>query len=112
VAVAVRDGQAPAVVHGEIHDGHVDDRSIRDSMVWDGFDERAALHEVCWELAGKPERWTRQWNIGDSELAILRATVRVREARRRRTQLDDRRSALGPQKNRARIVELLGIARA
>src|SRR5688572_19792914 len=50
VAVAVRDGQAPAVVHGEIHDGYIDDGSIRDGMVWEGFDDRAALHEACWEI--------------------------------------------------------------
>ncbi|HEY5935649.1 MAG TPA: hypothetical protein VIU61_13460 [Kofleriaceae bacterium] len=116
VAVAVRAGQDPAVVHGEIHDGYIDNPTIRDGMVWEGFDERAALHEACWELAGKPERWTREWRIDGSELEPyceqLFEFEKLVEDGRAWMIVDPRFDSADAQKNRTRIVELLGIARA
>jgi hypothetical protein len=63
VAVATHSAQTPAVVRGEIHNGSIDsiDEPINDGFVWDGLDERAALHEVCWHLAGERPRWTLAW---------------------------------------------------
>jgi len=114
VAVAVRDGQAPAVAHGEIHDGYLE--GLEDGMVWDGFDERAALHEACWEMAGKPERWTRQWTIDGS--ALEKYCEQLFEFEQLVADglgwmiVDPRFDSADAQKNRARIVDLLGIARA
>jgi hypothetical protein len=60
-AVALRlqaaDDAGAAAVLGVIHDGVIaphDGSRCSDRFVWDGRDERAALHEACWELAGRP----------------------------------------------------------
>ena len=56
VALRVSPGDEPQVLEGEIHDGWLEGPDGEDGvMVWDGVDERAALHSACWTLAGKPE---------------------------------------------------------
>jgi len=56
VALRVHERQNPALAEGQIHDGWIN-ADVEDSNVYDGRDERAALHRVCWELAGKPGIW-------------------------------------------------------
>jgi hypothetical protein len=54
-----RDGD-PAVVAGRVEDGVIvgpGGEDLPDGFVGDGLDERAALHRVCWELAGQPSSW-------------------------------------------------------
>lgn len=50
--------EEPQVLRGEVQDGHLapPHASGEEScFVGEGDDERAALHERCWELAGRPE---------------------------------------------------------
>ena len=61
VGLCLNAGQTPATIEGLVHDGTfeaADGSRIADGMVWDGLDDRAALHKACWELAAKPESWS------------------------------------------------------
>ena len=57
-AVGLRlDDSAPEVtIEGLVHDG-VFEGSGSDDFVMDGVDDRAALHRVCWDMAGRPDTW-------------------------------------------------------
>lgn len=55
VALRLSDGDEPVVVEGPCHDGSFEAEDGDGAFVWDGLDERAALHRVCWELAGRPD---------------------------------------------------------
>jgi hypothetical protein len=57
VGLRLRADQEPPILEGEIHDGRFEDSDEDDARVWDGIDERAALHKACWELAERPEVW-------------------------------------------------------
>lgn len=60
VGLALREGHTPAVVRGRCSDGALEDEDgspLADGSVADGVDERAALHEACWRLAGEPPAW-------------------------------------------------------
>ena len=72
VALATYEGQEPRVIEGEIQDGVIEpasgggeDDDLEDRFVGYGVDARAAVHAVCWELAGRAPwsgiegaRWT------------------------------------------------------
>jgi hypothetical protein len=68
LALRLNEEQEPILLEGEIHDGGIERPSgegdgeeaaydFEDAFVADGVEERAALHRVCWELAGKPQTW-------------------------------------------------------
>lgn len=60
VALALDEAQAPAVVRGRCSDGGLegeDGEPACDDFLGDGFEDRAVLHEACWQLAGEPDRW-------------------------------------------------------
>ncbi len=70
VAVRIDESQSPNVLFGEIHDGDIETKNCSankdDHDVGDGIGDRAALHQVCWEMADKPELWNedmeyREW---------------------------------------------------
>jgi hypothetical protein len=51
------DDRSPEVtIEGFVHDGMFEG-SGSDDFVMDGLDDRAALHRVCWDLAGRPDCW-------------------------------------------------------
>jgi hypothetical protein len=54
--------QEPPLISGAVHDGEFDDRGP-DGFVWDGLDQRAALHRLCFVAAGKPDRWPMNTKI-------------------------------------------------
>lgn len=61
VGLRINTSQSPPIITGLVHDGAFespDESRQPNGFVWDGLDERAALHEACWTLAGKPECWT------------------------------------------------------
>jgi hypothetical protein len=56
VGLPVDERPDEAPVTGLVHDGNLtcgDD----DFNVWDGFDDRVAVHDACWQLAGRPQSW-------------------------------------------------------
>lgn len=57
-AVGVRtcDDQEPEIVRGEVHDGGFEHE---DGFTGTGVEDRAALHEVCWNFAERPDAWDR-----------------------------------------------------
>jgi len=60
VGLCLRVGMEPRLIEGEVQDGSFEDEngeSIDDGFVWDGLDDRAALHRACYEMAGSPESW-------------------------------------------------------
>ncbi|MCW8139411.1 MAG: hypothetical protein KIT58_10965 [Planctomycetota bacterium] len=60
LGLALSAARTPAVIRGRCSDGSLEDADgapYPDGFVADGIDERAALHEACWRLAGEPASW-------------------------------------------------------
>lgn len=60
IALRLSVDQSPVLLEGQVHDGYIGeyDEDGEDSMVWDGIDQRAALHRACWKIAGQPDIWS------------------------------------------------------
>jgi hypothetical protein len=56
VGLRLDDTVPDVIVEGLVHDGAFEDSGF-DDFLMDGIDERAALHRVCWEMAGAPDTW-------------------------------------------------------
>ena len=56
VGLRLDDSEPQVIVEGGVHDG-VFQCAGSGTFVWDGLDERAALHRFCWEVAGSPGTW-------------------------------------------------------
>jgi hypothetical protein len=65
VALRLADDEKPQILEGEVHDGALESRN-QTTVVLGGIDERAALHRICWELAGKRE-WKNLKNVHPAE---------------------------------------------
>ena len=65
LALRLSDDEKPQIMEGEVHDGTLESRN-QSCMVMKGVDERAAVHRVCWELAGKRE-WKFLKNVHPAE---------------------------------------------
>jgi hypothetical protein len=67
VGVRVDLKQQPALIEGEIHDGrfYAEPDDPESGFVDSGIFERAALHRVCWELAGQPNPWLLEERVAE-----------------------------------------------
>lgn len=55
VALRLSPEEEPQVVRGEVQDGELEVEGEEGVFVAEGEEDRAALHERCWELAGRAE---------------------------------------------------------
>lgn len=58
VALRLDPGDEPQVLRGEVQDGSLvgpDGQDVADCFLGEGDEDRVALHERCWELAGRSE---------------------------------------------------------
>lgn len=56
VGLRLDDSEPQTIVEGDVHDGVLECAGGL-TFVWDGLDDRAALHRYCWEAAGSPGTW-------------------------------------------------------
>ena len=54
VGLRLDDANPDVMIEGLVHDGMVEGCG---DFLWDGIDDRAALHRACWEMAGRPDSW-------------------------------------------------------
>jgi hypothetical protein len=54
VGLRLDESTPDVIVEGLVHDGVFEDSG---DFVWDGLDDRAALHHACWAMAGRPDSW-------------------------------------------------------
>ncbi len=57
IGLRLSSDQTPVLLEGPVHDGWFE-VSAQDANVWKGIEDRAALHRVCHEMAGRPELWS------------------------------------------------------
>lgn len=60
VALRLDERRQPVILEGRVHDGSIqspDGSDFDDGLVFEGLEERAALHRACWEIAGRPQSW-------------------------------------------------------
>ncbi len=115
VGLAVRPGQEPAVIRGRCSDGVLEDDNgtVPDGFVADGLDERAALHEACWRLAGEPSSWealapvVRPHDLSAYQEQLFELGALVADGRGW-TLVDPDADTPDARRNRARILALLG----
>jgi len=76
VGIRLSPAQEPAVIEGVVHDGNfigtgpLAGKLLQDGCVWVGFEDRIALHRVCWNLAGNPKLWNPDLQIPVPEFLL------------------------------------------